>query len=69
MECGTDNCSSVGGSETYGRKLVLKVSAHVLDVHNDAQRGTLSTWSWLSCVLTKLKANEVKNESFTLFVP
>ena len=49
--------------------LFLKVSAHVSDVYNDAQRGTLSTWSWLSCVLTKLKANEVKNESFTLFVP
>lgn len=28
--------------------MFLKVSAYVLDVYNDAQRGTLSAWSWPS---------------------
>ena len=37
--------------------LFLKVSAYVLDVYNDAQRGTLSAWSWPSRVLTRLKAD------------
>ena len=49
--------------------LFLKVSAYVLDVYNDAQRGTLSAWSWPSRVLTRLKADGVKIDSFSPFVP
>ena len=41
----------------------------MLDVYNDAKRGTLSAWSWPSRVLTRLKAEEVKIDSFVPFVP
>ena len=47
----------------------LKVSAYMLDVYNDAQRRTLSAWSWPSRVLTRLKADEVKIDNFSSFVP
>ena len=49
--------------------LFLKVSAYMLDAYNDAQRGTISAWSWPSRVLTRLKADEVRIDSFTPFVP
>ena len=37
----------------------LKISSYMLDVSNDAQRGTISAWSWPSRVLTRFKADEV----------
>ena len=49
--------------------MFLKVSAYVFDVYNDVQRGTLSAWSWPSRVLTRLKADEAKINSFSPFVP
>ena len=35
-----------------------KVSVFMLDVYNDTQRGTLSAWTWLSRILTQLKAED-----------
>ena len=49
--------------------VILKVSSYMLDVYNDAQRGTISAWSWPFWVLTRFKADEVKIDSFTPFVP
>jgi len=40
----------------------------MLDVYNDAKRGTLFAWGWPSQVLTRLKAEEVKTDSFVPFV-
>ena len=34
--------------------MFLKISAYMLGVYNDAQRGTISAWSWPFCVITKL---------------
>ena len=41
----------------------------MLEVYNDAQRGTLSALSWLSRVLTWLISDEVKIDSFDSFFP
>ena len=46
-----------------------KVSMFMLDVYNDAQRDTLSAWSWPSRILTQLKAEEVKIDESVLFSP
>ena len=50
-------------------ELFKKVGAYMLDVYNDAQRGTLSAWSWPSRVLTRCMADEVKIDSFHPFIP
>ena len=47
----------------------LKICSYMLDVYNDAQRGTIFAWSWPSHVLTRFKADEVKIDNFTPFIP
>lgn len=49
--------------------LFQKIGAYMLDVYNDAKRGTLSAWSWPSRVLTRYMADELKIDSFVPFVP
>ena len=49
--------------------LFHKVGSFMLDVYNDAQRGTLSAWSWPSRVLTRCMANDVKIDVFEPFIP
>ena len=46
----------------------LKICSCMLYVYNDAQRGTISAWSWPSRVLTRFKADEVKIDNFTPFI-
>ena len=45
-------------------ELFAKVSSDMLDVYNDAKRGTLSAWSWSSHVLIQYKAYSVVIDNF-----
>ena len=38
-------------------ELFTKVFSHMLDIYNDAKKGTLSAWSWSSHVLTQYKGS------------
>ena len=59
----------ISGLRNMEKSMFKKISLFMLDVYNDAQRGTLSAWSWPSRVLTRLKAENMKIDEFSPFSP
>ena len=53
------------GIMNMDKELFAKVSSHMLDVYNNAKKGTLSAWSWSSHALTQYKASSVVIDNFT----
>ena len=47
----------ISAANKANKQLFAQITTHMLDVYNDAKRGTLSAWSWPSRFLTRFVAS------------
>jgi hypothetical protein len=47
----------INAANKANEQFCAQITTHMLDVYNDAKRGTLSAWSWPSKLLTRFVAS------------